>query len=84
MSHAQGQNAAHGGFVEQNEFVVGKIRNFLTDSWPGYDYRIKRLDEFASRSISREEALNEWLEGERRLMAIFALRDYILDTDTMK
>ena len=61
------QNAAHSGFVEQNEYVVGKIRNFLIDYWPGYDYHEKKLVEFSSRSISREEAIQVWLEGAKRL-----------------
>ncbi|EKD81047.1 MAG: hypothetical protein ACD_39C02009G0002 [uncultured bacterium] len=61
------QNAAHSGFIEQGEFVVGKIRNFLTGYWPGYDYREKGLAEFSSRNVSREEAIEIWLEGAKRL-----------------
>lgn len=61
------KNAAHSGFVEQNEYVVGKIRDFLIGYWPGYDYRIKPVEEFTSRSISAEEAVAVWLEGARRL-----------------
>lgn len=61
------KNAAHSGFVEQNEFVVGKIRDFLIGYWPGHDYRIKPIEEFLSRNVSAEEALSVWLEGARRL-----------------
>ncbi|HAE39401.1 MAG TPA: hypothetical protein DCG57_12295 [Candidatus Riflebacteria bacterium] len=61
------KNAAHSGFIEQGEFVVGKIRNFLIGYWPGYDYREKGIEEFSSRSVSREEAIQVWLEGAKRL-----------------
>jgi len=73
-------NAAHSGFIEQNEFVVGKIRDFLIGYWPGYDYRIKSVDEFKSRGVSEEEALSEWMEGGRRLGIGLSPAELILDT----
>ncbi|MBU1106362.1 MAG: alpha/beta hydrolase [Candidatus Riflebacteria bacterium] len=69
------QNSSHSGFVEQNEYVVGKIRNFLSGYWPGYDYREKSLAEFSSRNVSREEAIQVWLEGAKRL-AIGGFADF--------
>lgn len=77
-------NAAHGGFIEQNEYVVGKIRDFLIGYWPGYDYRIRSVDEFKSRNISSEEALTEWLEGGRRLGLLPPEAFYLLDNSSMK
>ncbi len=64
------QNASHSGFVEQNEFVIGKIRSFLTGYSPGYDYREKSLAEFSNRNVTPEEALSVWLEGAKRLAII--------------
>lgn len=61
------ENSAHSGFIEQNEYVVGKIRNFLIGHWPGYDYREKSLIDFSSRNITAEELQQLWLEGARRL-----------------
>ena len=55
------KNAAHGGFIEQNAFVVGKIRNFLLNHYPGDDERITPAEEL--RSHSPEEAVQVWLEG---------------------
>lgn len=72
-------NAAHSGFIEQNEFVVGKIRDFLIGYWPGYDYRIKAVDEFKTRAITEEEAITEWLEGGRRLGLTSFAEDYFID-----
>ena len=59
------KNAAHGGFIEQNTFVVGKIRNFLLNHYPGDDERITPAEELRSRSS--EEAVHIWLEGVTRL-----------------
>ena len=61
------ENAAHSGFIEQNEYVVGKIRNFLIGHWPGYDYREKNIADFTSRNVTAEEIQQLWLEGARRL-----------------
>lgn len=64
------KNSSHSGFIEQNEYVVGKIRNFLSGHWPGYDYREKPLSEFTRRNVSEEEILQLWLEGARRLAIV--------------
>lgn len=59
------KNAAHGGFIEQNEFVVGKIRSFLLNLYPGEDERITLPD--ANQLRKPEEAVRIWLEGAIRL-----------------
>lgn len=59
------KNAAHGGFVEQHEYVVGKIRNFLLGRYPGDDERIIPVEELQTRDV--EDAVDVWLEGVARL-----------------
>lgn len=59
------KNAAHGGFVEQNEFVVGKVRSFLLNHYPGKDEHLKSIDEMRTRDL--DEMVEIWLEGARRL-----------------
>lgn len=59
------KKAAHGGFIEQNEFVVGKIRNFLLNLYPGDDERIIPLEK--RQIIDLDEAVKIWLDGVARL-----------------
>jgi pimeloyl-ACP methyl ester carboxylesterase len=58
------KNAAHGGFVEQNELVVGRIRSFLLDELPKEE-RVIEIEQMRTRSL--DEAVKIWLEGASRL-----------------
>jgi len=57
--------AAHSGFIEQHTFVVGKIRNFLLDLYPGDDDRIVPVEELRTRDLN--EMVDIWFEGVTRL-----------------
>lgn len=56
------KEAAHGGFVEQHELVVGKIRGFLVNDSPR-EYPIMPIEPLQSG----EEAARVWLDGTTRL-----------------
>jgi pimeloyl-ACP methyl ester carboxylesterase len=57
------KNAAHGGFVEQAEFVLGKIRSFLLN----VREEGKIIPASQLTRNSRQNAQRIWLEGVRRL-----------------
>lgn len=58
-------NAAHGGFVEQSEFVIGRIRNFLLNRRSQDDrHKIRTICELSE--ISEEQILDIWLDGALR------------------
>lgn len=56
------ENAAHGGFVEQHEYVVGKIRSFLLDRLPRRE-EIRPIQPLRSM----DQAVRIWLDGTARL-----------------
>ncbi len=55
------KNAAHSGMITQQEYVVGKIRNFLSGYNPGYRLVEKSLDEFKNRKVDLDEAFNIYI-----------------------
>jgi pimeloyl-ACP methyl ester carboxylesterase len=56
------ENAAHGGFVEQHEFVLGKIRGFLLNE-RSFVEKPREIESLRSM----EQATEVWLEGVYRL-----------------
>jgi hypothetical protein len=57
------KNAAHSGMITQQEYVVGKIRNFLSGYNPGYRLEEKSLDEFKNRKIDLDEAFEIYISN---------------------
>ncbi|MFZ5952025.1 MAG: alpha/beta fold hydrolase [Candidatus Rifleibacteriota bacterium] len=56
------KNAAHGGFIEQHEYVLGKIRSFLLDLLPMKEPDVSTLQP----GVSPERAVRVWVDGAAR------------------